>query len=244
MKLFTGCLAAGLLVGVAGAQAQMQAPNEAGRSPYTSVSDFGGPYAAARPEPPGPHYGPAHSGYGPRLLPPEEVYTVLRENGFSPLGIPRQRGFLYAIAAIDSRGESGRLIIDARDGRIVRFRPGYRIENNFDEDITGSNAPQEALPPPTQVRGEPRPPRSIPHVASRTVPVPKASPLATRPETQDKPVAQSKPEAQPQQQSAATQPKPAEAPAAPPAVTTGSAPAKPVAQIAPTQELPKVQGLD
>ena len=134
MKLFTGCLAAGLLVGTAGAQAQMQAPNEVGRSPYTSVSDFGGPYAAARPEAPGPDYGPAHYGYGPRLLPPEEVYTVLRENGFSPLGIPRQRGFVYAIAVIDRSGESGRLIIDARDGRIVRFRPGYRIENNFNEE--------------------------------------------------------------------------------------------------------------
>jgi hypothetical protein len=227
------------LVGAAGAQAQMQAPNEAGRSPYTSVSDFGGPYAAARPETPGPQYRPGpHYGYGPRLLPPEEVYTVLRENGFSPLGIPRQRGFVYAIAVIDHRGESGRLIIDARDGRIVRFRPGYRIENNFNEDITGSNVPQEALPPPTQVKGEPRPPRPIPHVASRTVPVPKASPLANNP-----PVNQSAPEPA-QQQSAATQSKPAEAPAAPPAVTTGSAPAKPVAQIAPTQDLPKVQGLD
>ncbi|MEO8320787.1 MAG: hypothetical protein ABJA75_01035 [Bradyrhizobium sp.] len=231
MKLFTGCLAVGLLVGAAGAQAQMLAPNEVGRSPYTPVSDVGGPYAAARPETPGPSYGPGpHYGYGPRLLPPVEVYTVLRENGFSPLGIPRQRGFVYAIAVIDRSGESGRLIIDARDGRIVRFRPGYRIENNFNEDITGSNVPQEALPPPTHVRGEPRPPRSIPHVASRTVPVPKASPLAAKPE--------------PQQQSAVAQTKPAEAPAAPPAVTTGSAPAKPVAQIAPTQDLPKVQGLD
>lgn len=239
MKLFTGCLAAGLLVGAAGAQAQMPAPNEAGRSPYTSVSDVGGPYAAARPETPRPDYGPRpHYGNGPRLLPPEEVYTVLRENGFSPLGIPRQRGFVYAIAVIDRGGESGRLIIDARDGRIVRFRPGYRIENNFNEDITGSTAPQEALPPPTHVRGEPRPPRSIPHVASRTVPVPKANPLAnSQPANQPAP--------QPaQQQSAATQPKPAEAPAAPPAVTTGSAPAKPVAQIAPTQDMPKVQGLE
>jgi hypothetical protein len=228
MKLFTGCLAAGLVLGAAGAQAQMTAPYEARRSPYTSVSDFGGPDAVARPEVlPGPQYG-----NGPRLLPPEEVYTVLRENGFSPLGIPRQRGFVYAIAVIDRNGESGRLIIDARDGRIVRFRPGYGI--NFNEDITGSNAPQEALPPPTHVRGEPRPPRSIPNVASRTVPVPKASPLANN-----------QPAQQPaRQQSAETQPKPAEAPAAPPAVTTGLAPAKPVAQIAPTQDLPKVQGLE
>jgi hypothetical protein len=71
-------------------------------------------------------------------------------------------------------------------------------------------------------------------VAARTaVPVPKASPLATSPAPEPT-----------QQQSAATQSKPAEAPAAPPAVTTGLAAAKPVAQIAPTQDLPKVQGLE
>lgn len=221
MKLFTGCLAASVVLFAAGAQAQRLAP-------YTPVSDFGGPYAAM-PDAPGPHYG-----NGPRLLPPEEVYTVLRENGFSPLGIPRQRGFVYAIEVIDRGGESGRLIIDARDGRIVRFRPGYRLGNNFGEEpavVYGQSGP---LPPGTLVRGEPRPPRPIPHVASRTVPVPKASPLAAKPEAQP----------EPQQQSAATQSKPAETPAAPPAVTIGMAPPKPVAEIAPTRDLPKVQGLE
>jgi len=221
MKLFTGCLAAGLVLLAGGAQAQRLAP-------YTPVSDFGAPYAAAPEVVPGSPYG-----YGPRLLPPEEVYTVVRENGFSPLGIPRQRGFVYVIEVVDRGGESGRLIVDARDGRIVRFRPGYTIGNNFGGEpavIQGG-----ALPPGTPVRSEPRPPRSIPHVASRTVPVPKASPLAAKP-----------PEVQPErpQQSAATQPKPAEAPAAPPAITTGMAPAKPVAEIAPTKDLPKVQGLE
>jgi hypothetical protein len=221
MKLFTGCLAASLVLLAAGAQAQMLAP-------YTPVSDFGGPYAAM-PDAPGANYGS-----GPRLLPPEEVYTVVRENGFSPLGIPRQRGFVYAIEVIDRSGESGRLIVDARDGRIVRFRPGYRVGNNFGEEPAVAYG-QPGLPPPsTPVRGEPRPPRSIPHVASRTVPVPRASPLAARPEAQPE---------QPQQ-SAATQSKPAEVPAAPPAVTTGQAPAKPVAEIAPTKDLPKVQGLE
>jgi hypothetical protein len=222
MKLFTGCLAAGLALFAGGAQAQMLAP-------YTPVSDFGGPYAAAGPGAPGAPYG-----NGPRLLPPEEVYTVVRENGFSPLGIPRQRGFVYAIEVIDRGGESGRLIVDARDGRIVRFRPGYTIGNNFGEEPAVIHGQSGPLPPSTPVRGEPRPPRSIPHVAKLTVPVPKASPLAAKPETQP----------QPQQQSAATQPKPAEAPAAPPAVTTGMAQAKPVAEIAPTKDLPKVQGLE
>jgi hypothetical protein len=222
MKLFTGCLAASLVLFAAGAQAQRLAP-------YTPVSDFGGPYAAM-PDAPG-----AQFGSGPRLLPPEEVYTVVRENGFSPLGIPRQRGFVYAIEVIDRSGESGRLIVDARDGRIIRFRPGYRMGTNFNDDPVVMNSQPGALPPPsTPIRGEPRPPRSIPHVASRTVPVPKASPLAAKPE----------PQPEPQQQSAATQSKPAEAPAAPPAVTTGQAPAKPMAEIAPTKDLPKVQGLE
>jgi len=221
MKLFTGCLAAGLVVFAAGAQAQRLAP-------YTPVSDFGGPYAAV-PDAPGGQYGG-----GARLLPPEEVYTVVRENGFSPLGIPRQRGFVYAIDVIDRGGESGRLIVDARDGRIIRFRPGYRIGNNFSEEPAAAFGQPGPLPPSTPVRGEPRPPRSIPHVVSRTVPVPKASPLAAKPEAQP----------EPQQQSAVAQPKPAEAPAAPPAVTTGHAPSKPVAEIAPTKDLPKVQGLE
>jgi hypothetical protein len=218
MKLFTGCLAAGLVLFAAGAQAQMLAP----------VSDFGGPYAAV-PDGPGAPYG-----YGPRLLPPEEVYTVVRENGFSPLGIPRQRGFVYAIEVIDRSGESGRLIVDARDGRIIRFRPGYTLGNNFSGEPAVIHGQTGPLPPSTPVKGEPRPPRSIPHVAKLTVPVPKASPLAAKPEAQP----------QPQPQSAATQSKPAEAPAAPPAVTTGMAAPKPVAEIAPTKDLPKVQGLE
>src|SRR5258708_19493854 len=111
MKLFTGCLAASLVLFAAGAQAQMLAP-------YTPVSDFGGPYAAM-PDAPGAPYGS-----GPRLLlPPEEVYTVVRENGFSPLGIPRQHGFVYAIEAIDRRGESGRLLAHAPHGRTIPLQP-------------------------------------------------------------------------------------------------------------------------
>jgi len=221
MRLFTGCLAASLVLFAAGAQAQRLAP-------YTPVSDLGGPYAAV------PDAPSAHDGRGPRLLPPQEVYTVLRDNGFSPLGIPHQRGFVYAIEVIDRGGDSGRLIVDARDGRIIRFRPGYPIGSNFGEEPAVAYGRGGLPPPGTPVRGEPRPPRSIPHVASRTVPVPKASPLAARPEAQP----------EQQQQSAAAHSKPAEPPAAPPAVTTGQAPAKPAAEIAPTKEMPKVMGLE
>ncbi len=114
------------------------------------------------------------------LLPSTEVYAVLRENGFSPLGIPRLRGSVYTIAVIDRRGEDGRLVIDARDGRILRFMPArdaYGMAPGYEQPAVAPYRPQSALPPPTMVRsGPPRPPAPIPHVASRTVPLPKAAP--------------------------------------------------------------------
>ena len=90
------------------------------------------PYAVAPREIPGPRYG-----YGPSLLPSTEVYAVLRDNGFSPLGIPRLRGFVYTIAVIDRGGEDGRLVIDARNGRIIRFMPAYRMGGNYYEEPRG-----------------------------------------------------------------------------------------------------------
>jgi hypothetical protein len=229
MKSFTAwVLTAGLVLVTAGAQAQT-------RAPYVPVSDVngpyvGGPYAAMPPEPPRPGYG-----YGPTLLPPTEVYTVARENGFSPLGIPRQRGFVYAISVIDRRGDQGRLIIDARNGRIIRFVSGPRIGGYFNDELTlNYGQPPEPIPPVTPSRAGPRPPASIPRVASRTVPVPKASPMAARPATAPEAV----------QQSAAVQPKQVEAQTPPVTVTTGSTATKPVPQTVPTQDMPKAQGLE
>jgi hypothetical protein len=230
MKLFTGwAVSAGLVLSAAGAQAQLLVPYETGRPSSTAVSDVGGPYAAMPPEAP-----VGRTGYGPSLLPPAEVYTVVRESGFSPLGIPQQRGLVYTIAVIDRGGDDGRLVIDARTGRIIRFMPANRMGDNFNEDLTVIYGSPGSLPPMTHVRGVPRPPRSIPHVASRTVPMPKASPLAARPAPA------------PAQQSAAVA-KPADAPpvaqAAPAAVTVGQA--KPAApSIQPTQDMPAMQGLD
>jgi hypothetical protein len=289
MKFFTGwLLAAGLALATTAAQAQVPAPYEAGRSPYYSVSDIGAPYYAppsrypgyAPPQYPGPRYG-----QGPMLLPPTEVYTVVRESGFSPLGIPQQRGLVYTISVIDRGGDDGRLIIDARTGRVLRFIPAHRIGERFNDDLTMNYGPPGPLPP-THVRGGPRPPKSIPHVASRTVPVPKPSPLtsplaaakpamvepaakpvaAVEPAAAAKPVAAAEPAAaaksatavepvaatkpaaaapEPVQQSASVQPKAAEAQTSPAAaVITGAVQAKPVSPIAPTQDMPKVQGLE
>ena len=173
MKLFTGSLAAGLVLLAAGAQAQVPYGN--GRRHTRRRRTLTRPTAAVPREIPGPRYG-----YGPSLLPSTEVYAVLRDNGFSPLGIPRLRGFVYTIAVIDRGGEDGRLIIDARNGRIIRFMPAYRMGEQFNEESRVITVLRGA-PPPTMSVAAPRPPRSGPQVASRTVPVPKANPLAAKP---------------------------------------------------------------
>jgi hypothetical protein len=237
MKLFTGwVMSAALVLAAAAANAQSLAPYGTGGSRY-AVSDIEGPYAAMPPGAPGPRYG------GPILLPPEEVYTVVRESGFSPLGIPQQRGFVYVISVIDRGGDDGRLVIDARSGRIIRFMPAYRMGDNFNQDLTTTYGPVGPLPPISAVRGPPRPPASVPHVASRApvVPMPKPSP----PRADEVRPQAAKPVAPPPQQSAAVQPKPAEAQPAPPAAAPPAVEAKPAAPpIQPTQEMPKVQGLE
>jgi hypothetical protein len=226
MKLFTRwVVSAGLVFIAAAANAQVLVPYGIARSPYAAASDIGGPYAAM------PRDVPLRR-YGPSLLPPEEVYTVVRDSGFSPLGIPQQRGLVYTISVIDRGGDDGRLVIDARTGRIIRVMPAYRMGGNPNADLTVTYGP--AAPPPIGVvRGAPRPPGSIPQVASRTVPVPKASPLAARPAPQ------------PTQQSAAMQPKPADALPVPPAAASTIGQVRPAAPtIRPTQEMPEVQGLE
>jgi hypothetical protein len=237
MKLFTGwVVSAGLVLTATAAHAQALTPHQAGDSPYTVVSDVGGPYAAMPQEAPAP-------GYGPALLPPQEVYTVLRENGFSPLGVPHQRGLVYTIAVIDRGGEDGRLVIDARNGRIVRFMPAYRMGDNFNEGmlVLPYGGPVGAPPSPiNNLRGVPRPPAPVPHVASRTPSIPVPTP---RPGEEIRPQA-ARPAPEPAQQSAAIQPKPADAQPAPRALAPAVVEAKPAAPIRPTQDMPKMQGLD
>jgi hypothetical protein len=262
MKAFRGwTISVGLVLVATAANAQGTAPQQAGSPHYQAASDFGEPYADGPPEaaPPGygapgyvaPAYGapryaapeyaaPAYGapGYGPALLPPQEVYAVLRGSGFSPLGVPRLRGLFYHIAAVDRRGDDGRLVIDARNGQIVRFVPAYRMGERFDEG-TGPPYGYGPLAPMGHFGSPPRPPADVPRVASRmpqSVPMPKAAP--SRPA--DDRLLTEKPAPAPKQQSASVQVKPAETPQ-----TTASADAKPAAPaLLPTQPMPKVQGLD
>jgi hypothetical protein len=251
MKFFTGCVAAATLA-LAATAAQAQVP---ARGAMIAVSDFDAPYAPPEAAPPPPRYGYGYGyeerGPAPVLLPSTEVYAVLRENGFSPLGIPRLRGSVYTIAVIDRRGEDGRLVIDARDGRILRFMPAadaYGMAPGYEQPAVAPYRPQSALPPPTMVRsGPPRPPAPIPHVASRSVPLPKAAPpRGETPVTAAKPAepaTQPAAQAQPATQTVAAVPaKPAEA--APQVIAPTVGLAKPAATILPTQDMPAAQGLD
>ena len=256
-RAISAALVVSSVVFVSAANAQGAAPSATDQARLSKTSDMDGPYADApppRPVPPmpprpygsgygpGPDYGYAPpppyggygygGGYGPPLMPLPEVYAVLRENGFAPLGAPFQRGMTYVIAAMDRGGEDGRLVIDARTGRIIRFVPASRWGEAYDRMGYEVDYPPGAIPPPMVIRGIPRPPGSIPHVASRTVPVPSPKPpLAGKP-------------AEPTQQSAAVETRPAAptAPAQAPNVTVGEA--KPVPQIQPTQKMPAAQGLD
>lgn len=255
MKAFKGwTIAVGLLLAATAANAQGTAPQDASQPRYLAASDFSGPYADVPPAPVygrpvyGPQVGAGPSEYGAPLLPPTEVYAVLRENGFSPLGVPRLRGLFYSISAIDRRGDDGRLVIDARDGRIVRFVPADRFSGygGYGDSYYGG-APRRSygpLEPMTRLEAPPRPPGSVPpKIASRmpqSVPTPKAAPV--RP-ADAKPLADKLTPAAPMQQSAAVQARPADvAPAVPSASPVEAKPAAPVIQ--PTQPMPKVQGLE
>src|SRR5579864_192272 len=128
MKLIAGwAVSATLLLAAAAAQAQTAPPAyRAGVSHYARASDFDNPYAEP---PPGYGYGDAS------FLPPHEVYEVLRETGFSPIGVPRLRGFVYVVTAVDRRGDDGRLVIDARTGQVLNFTPMDRMGGNDEADM-------------------------------------------------------------------------------------------------------------
>ncbi len=232
MKRFAGsALAAGMLVfGVTAAQAQISESEVIVVAP-----DLPPPEMAPRPAPPA--YAP------PPLLPPREIYAIARENGYEPIGGLRQNGPVYSITVMNMAGDDGRLIVDGRNGRVRRFVPLYRMSGRYDDDVHVAYGAYAS--PPLAMRGAPRPPGRIPHVAGQphAVPLPKAAPhrVAAAPAI---PVAA----------------KPALPTAATPAVTVGVAKAadakpveaktaapvemKPAPQILPTQDMPAMQGLD
>ena len=209
------------------------APGPYGAGPSAAIpsSRYARPGPAARP-----------------MLPPDQVMSVLRTSGFSPLGRVTQRGWTYTVAAMDRTGEDGRLIIDARTGQIIRFIPAQAV----DERTMAVYGPPG--PPPVayagyenrrgsllDLRHAPRPPVAVPRAASRAAPKGAARPVSPAAASATTPTV-----AAPAQQSdvpAAAKPVVAESkPATTVGVAGSSAPA--TLKLWPTQAMPDVQTLE
>ncbi|WP_322515515.1 hypothetical protein SR870_21435 [Rhodopseudomonas palustris] len=260
---FIGCvMSAGLMATATAAMAQ-PAPRDIGPPAVTVVSDIEGPYAALPPPPPRirrylreGRYVP-EANLAPDVLPPRAIAAIARDQGFEPLGIPRQRGMFYTLAAINPDGDDGRLVIDGRSGRLVRFMPAWRMGAAMEDETVASYGPVQGLPPLPEGRA-PRPPKPVPHLASRapTTPLPRPSPqqstkgpspaTAAKAATAVAPVKDgSKPttDASPKQETAKAEDKPAASPIAAPAPTEAK-PSTPAPAIQPTEPMPPVQGLE
>ena len=252
MKQYLGwVVSAAVLTGAAAANAQVLVPYRLA-PPAVVISDVDGPYAAMRPGPLGPRYAPA-------VLPPREIAAIARESGFAPLGMPQQRGLVYTVSAINDGGEDGRLVVDARSGRILRFMPAWRMGDRMGEETVTAYGPVGTMPELPQYR-RPQPGGSLregatpregaaPRVASRTppaVPLPKKSP-AKAVATPAKPVAPAVPlavtppvavPAAPVEQQAVVQPKPDDVRVIP---MTATPPAATETPAAPTVAAPPVE---
>jgi hypothetical protein len=117
------------------------------------------------------------------ILPPREVFAVVRERGFEPMGPARRRGWVYSVSVLDPNGEEGRVVVDARTGRVMRFVPVYAMTPRRSHEIAVRygrfgqtiDQPRYAPRPPVGVPHS-SVPGTGPHVASRTsspVPLPR-----------------------------------------------------------------------
>ncbi|MEW6641577.1 MAG: hypothetical protein AB1586_13810 [Pseudomonadota bacterium] len=223
----TAALSWAAVLATTAVQAQMRVADEI-RTPYPdgSVIARRGPYG---PPPPAGAVGGAYD----EAVPPFEVVRIIQSRGFEPLGPPVRRRWVYTIAAINPDGDDGRVVLDARTGRIMRFLPA----EVSDAELINAYGPP-GPPPPARLQLQKadvrtlRPPLPVPNVASRTPP-----PLpAPKPEVARTPSAEPHAvgTAPPAQQQAAAQPAAAAKPAE----------AKPAVQLLPTREMPPVQGFE
>ncbi len=194
------------------------------------------PPPGAVPPPAGPYAAVPVDVIDPLWVPPRAVMRMLRSAGYEILSRPRVRGVLYSIAVVTPDGEDGRVFMDARDGRLVRFVPGFALSSRTEQDVEFTYNPPG--PPPPLPGAAPRKPPSTPQTASRAPSTTGVAPNSARP--------QSAPKVQPG-------PKPAETTASPPpqtqAIATRPAEAKPAEAkppvvLQPTRELPAVLGLE
>lgn len=136
------------------------------------------------------------------VVPPYEVFTIVRSMGLNPVNRPSLRGHVYVLRASNRYGEHVRVVVDARAGRVVSVNPIARGPDVYYEPVRRPPAdipsgrrvipadprylPPRAAPPPRyelddeldeEDVGSLPPPRSPPRVISapRFPDVPSAS---------------------------------------------------------------------
>lgn len=203
------------------------------------------------------------------VLPPYQVMTIVRSSGYAPLGPIARRGWVYTMAAAGPRGIEGRLVIDARTGRIMRFAPALAVGDAlaygpppgpplYQQDYR--RAPRPPAPVPRVAKGSAH---GAPKVASQTPPTtpapvahpgdssdaPKAAVTSADHPASGAPTAERSPAASPAPSDKTEEAKAAATVAAvaatPPATTAPPAPAAAsTLKLWPTQAMPPVQPLD
>jgi hypothetical protein len=163
---------------------------------------------------------------------PSDIIKIIQVIGYEPLGAPVRRNWVYTVSAINPGGDDGRVVVDARTGRIIGFIPAA-ISNDEVEGLYGPPrwppmALPNASPLTTHIRSALRPPAPVPSGAERMVAAPSRKPerrIAGVIVPPSHAVAQNKiPEAK------GVESKPAET--------------EPPVQLQPTQDMPAMQALD
>jgi hypothetical protein len=178
----SGLVAAGLIAGVTAHAQTVAAADEIAVPPYAEDAYMEPPPVVYREE---ETYTVVPARRPPpvevAVLPPREVFAVVRERGFEPMGPARRRGWVYSVSVLDPNGEEGRVVVDARTGRVMRFMPAYAMTPRRSHEIAVRYG--RFGQPIEEPRYAPRPPvrvpysalhHAAPHVASRT---PSAVPL-------------------------------------------------------------------
>ena len=169
----------------------------------------------------------------PSWVPPREVMRMLRQTGYDVLSRPRLRGAIFSVVVVTPQGEDGRIFVDARDGRLLRFVLGYALTGRTEEEVGIAYNPPTGgplrKPQPLQPKTASRAPTTAGIAPSASQPA--APSAASRPAT----ATTSVPTPQTQANARPVDARPADA---------KPADAKPALVIQPTRELPPVLGLE
>ena len=118
----------------------------------------------------------------PGLVQPFEIDKIVRDSGFTPMGLPQREGTTYVLRAIDSHEILMRVVVDARSGVI---RAVNRIVPGTANGVVGVTPPRPGGPQPYgSLRGA-LPDNPLlgppPHEATPDAPLPGPLPSRTPP---------------------------------------------------------------